>query len=1235
MNSLCPAQTTRGVIAGLALILGAAAATAQTSLADQPIFTSIAVPGNLALALSVEFPTAVSVAHKNAAYSSASTYLGYFDPAKCYVYNPDAVETQRYFAPSSLTTNHTCVNKWSGNFLNWATMQTIDPFRWALTGGYRSTDTTSLTLIEKAWASGQGGTGNFPNRSLPNTATIASATPLNFSSLNMRIQGLGNKLWFSSGTVGTAPTNFTTPAAAVAGTTYEVSVRLRVCDASVGLESNCVQYSANNYKPIGLIQKYADKIRYSAFGYLNDNSLSRDGGVLRAKQKFVGPSQPVPGGLPTSNAAAEWDSATGIMLSNPNPTDAAVTATNFGVTISNSGVMNYLNKFGELTQSATSYKTYDPVGELYYTALRYYKNLGNVPEYTNMAGANTATKTTWADGFPVITNWDDPVQYSCQKNFILGIGDVNTHADRNLPGATGGSEPAKPGAVSADRTVDALAATNTVGVMQGLGNSLGATQPYGGCCNNNGALMAGLAYDANTVDIRPDITGKQTVQTYWLDVLETGYKNNNQFYLAAKYGGFAVPEGFVPYPRTTDITQSWWYTTTDMVGSQPRPDNYFTAGQPDLMVAGLTKAFSSIASKLNGYSTGFATATPQFSSTGVGSYSARYDASNWSGDVIGNTVSFNLTTNVVSSAQAWQFSTKLANQAAGTGWQSGRFIATYNTSSKAGVPFRIANLSSSQVSNLDTAYRSGSDSTDYLNYLRGDSSQEQGSAVAGSSQAYRSRSNLVGDIVDAQLLVVGPPAYGFSEPANPGYAQFKSDYATRKTVVYAGTNRGMLHAIDGALTGSTAGTELFAYVPGATYDGPTGTPANNGLQSLGNPDFTHYNFVDATPIAADVDLGKTVGGSGTNWRTLLIGGLGKGGKSFFALDVTAPNTWTSESAVASKVLWEFTDSDMGYSLGQAAMAKTKKYGWVAIFGSGYNNADGRGYFFIVNPRTGALLEKISTGVGSPSNPAGLARVKPFFIDVTDGTADSVYAGDLLGNVWRLDLSGTPAAYPAPVRLAQLIDAASQPLPVTSRPTIAVHPKTNRRYVTVGTGRLLSGTDLGSAQGQRFYAILDGTGSAFSQTQPNRSNYPVQTSDLKPLTDLSQPINLDLTRYAGWYVDLGTLSAGPGWRVIVDPISFYGSVSFAAMAPSSSDACNPAGNSRVYSIDLGSGQSLLPSNTPYLDVPGVVISLTGASVSGQYRIVPATTDGPKPPIVRNPPAREDARRLNWREIPLTN
>ncbi|MCE4537626.1 pilus assembly protein [Pelomonas sp. P7] len=1259
----------RSVVAALSLLSIAATTTAQVRLADQPVFSAVNVPGNLALALSVEFPTANSVAHPRGTYSAANTYIGYFDPQKCYAYRyTDGISTDNYFYPVAKAPNRTCTGQWSGNYLNWASMQTIDPFRWALTGGYRVTDTTTLTVLEKAWATNQGGTNNFPDSSVSGNATVSGATPFsNAAGIATRIAALGNKMRFMTSATTTPAPNYGNAATAYNpganyqhDKLYEIFIRVKVCDTSLGLdamESNCTLYPNGNYKPTGLMQQYADKIRYSAFGYLNDSRISnnvvtRDGGVLRAKQKFIGPSMPVPGGLPVANSKAEWDASTGVMLSNPDTADA----TAFGVTVNNSGVMNYLNKFGEINPSATStYKTYDPVGELYYAAQRYLRNKGNVAAWTAPGNADAATLATWADGFPVITNWDDPIQYSCQRNFILGIGDVNTHADRNLPGATGASEPAKPAEVSNDTTMNTVDWTNRVGVLQGLGTSLGTVQGYNGCCTNNGALMAGLAYWANISDIRPDWPGTQTIQTYWLDVLEYGaFKANNQFYLAAKFGGFKVPDNYSDSTATADqfkkdaSTKSWWYTTTDTVpNGDPRPDNYYTAARADQMVAGLTKTFSSIASQLSAYSTSFVTSVPQIATLGVSSYAAKYDAKTWTGDVVASLATINTDTGKPNLDTRWNFSDKLAVQAAGTGWDGGRNIVTYNTSTRAGVPLRSTSISSTQLSLLNTDYVTGDDSVNYLNYLRGDRTNERSSTASNSTRAYRDRATLVGDIVNAKVRPVGPPSAPYSAVSNPGYDSFKTTYASRTPMVYAGTNTGMLHAIDGNLTGTTAGREVFAYVPGTLFNGPTSTPNVNGLASVGKPDFTHHFLVDATPMAVDVDLGRTAGGSGTDWRTLLVGGLGKGGKAIYALDVTNPASVTNEATAAQKVLWEFTDADLGYTYAQPVVVRTRKYGWVVVAASGYNNSNGRGYFFFINPRTGALLEKVAVDCDtcSASNQMGLAHLNAFIIDLSEGVADAIYGGDLMGNLWRLDVTGS-SGYPAPLKLATLTGSDGNALPITSKPLPVVQPGTNRRYITVGTGRLLDSSDLNSSQAQRFFAILDGTNAFFSTAAdlPSGLSFPFTVTNMRQLTDLSTKITLDLRTQVGWYLDLGVSAGGPGWRVLSDPVSYYGIVSFAATAPSSGDACSPNGNSRVFAIDLGSGSCALKgaSSSCYVSPPdGVVVDVqiiadppTGSDPT-KVRVVYGDDKGRTGGQEVTPPGAIGLQRLNWREIVIRN
>ncbi|MEO5734072.1 MAG: PilC/PilY family type IV pilus protein, partial [Rubrivivax sp.] len=575
-----------------------------------------------------------------------------------------------------------------------------------------------------------------------------------------------------------------------------------------------------------------------------------------------------------------------------------------------------------------------------------------------------------------------------------------------------------------------------------------------------------------------------------------------------------------------------------------------------------------------------------------------------------------------------------------TGWNTNRRVVTWNPSNASGTPFRIGTLSATQQALLDTVYRTGNDSADYLNYLRGDPTHEESSAAAGSARIYRNRTKAVGDIVGSKVRAVGPPSAPFSDASNPGYSAFKTTWANRPTMVYVGSNSGMLHAINGSLTGAEAGKEVFAYVPAALFSGPStpAIPEVNGLQSRGDPNFSHKPMVDGTPAVFDIDFGRTGGSIGTpDWRSVLVGALGKGGKSYYAIDVTNPAAMTSELLVAGKVLWEFSHPDLGYTYGEPTAVKTKKWGWVLIFGSGYNNS-GAGYFFVVNPKTGALLEKVGTGMGSSTNQAGMAHAQGFVPDRTDFTADAAYAGDLFGNLWRLDLTPITGAYAAPTRLATLTNAVGTALPITSRPLAVVHPVLNRRFVTVGSGKLLDTSDITNSTPQVFAAILDGNNNGFNtQPLPTGVTYPIQRTNLVQLTDLRTKTTIDFNTRMGWWIDLEAAAGGSTWRVISEPSSFYGVVTFAAMVPNG-DACNPSGMSRVFSVDVGSGKSQLlddSGNTiAYASVPGVVTEHKTYSVNGVPRLIVSTDQGGIMPLNR-PPLTNVLRRLNWRELPLSD
>jgi type IV pilus assembly protein PilY1 len=537
--------------------------------------------------------------------------------------------------------------------------------------------------------------------------------------------------------------------------------------------------------------------------------------------------------------------------------------------------------------------------------------------------------------------------------------------------------------------------------------------------------------------------------------------------------------------------------------------------------------------------------------------------------------------------------------------------------------------------------------TDLIEYTRGKRTKED--------TVYRKRTSLLGDIVNSEATYVGAPTERYNDATHPGFTAFKASaaVANRTPMIYVGANDGMLHAFNASTSSSDGGNEKWAFIPSFVLSGPS-SPANptaDGLASrasLGS--FTHKYHVDQTPTVQSVNFDHTgtapAGGfpTGTpDWRTLLVAGLDKGGRGYYAIDVTNPAAWTSESAVASKVLWEFTDADMGFTYGRPMIVYTKKYGWVVIVASGYNNTQGvaanqgKGYLYVLNAKTGALLEKIGTGAGSATTPSGLAHVNTFIADYRARTVDYVYGGDLLGNVWRFDLTqaaGSAGAYPAPLQFAVLTDGTNAQ-PVTSLLTIEIAPDRVSRWVFVGTGQLMSDADIPSSATQTFYAFRDGTVSS-----PNTSgSFPLGRGSLAQMTD---PLAGVTPAADGWYLDL-TLHAGasgsPAERVISAPTANEGLIAFIGQKPTD-DPCAPAVTSHEYILEYATGKSrlvdasgnriasyLVPSSSGYAlkvifakDANGKIRAISSNSLDGQKKI-----EGNF-----NTPTGIPAR-LQWREV----
>ena len=218
------------------------------------------------------------------------------------------------------------------------------------------------------------------------------------------------------------------------------------------------------------------------------------------------------------------------------------------------------------------------------------------------------------------------------------------------------------------------------------------------------------------------------------------------------------------------------------------------------------------------------------------------------------------------------------------------------------VPFRQDDIHGDQLKELD------GDKNERLDFLRGDRSEEGG-------KFDRERVSVLGDIVHSNPNYVAAPRAGYAGDGYPAFAYANRD---RAGMVYVGANDGMLHAFD-----AETGTERWAYVPSILFE---------TLGLLAEYPYIHQYYVDG-PITVE-DAQKADG----TWYTALVGGLGAGGRAYYALDVTSATTPATEAAAASKLMWEFTndvEGDLNYTYARPSIVKLNDGIWYAVVGSGY------------------------------------------------------------------------------------------------------------------------------------------------------------------------------------------------------------------------------------------------------------------------------------------------------------
>jgi len=380
----------------------------------------------------------------------------------------------------------------------------------------------------------------------------------------------------------------------------------------------------------------------------------------------------------------------------------------------------------------------------------------------------------------------------------------------------------------------------------------------------------------------------------------------------------------------------------------------------------------------------------------------------------------------------------------------------------------------------------------------------------------------LGDIVHATPVVVGAPSDFVLEES---YQKFYEDNKARQRVVYVGANDGMMHAFD-----AESGKEEWAFVPQFALP---------DFVTMADTSYCHVYTCDQTATVKDVELGGV-------WHTIMVAGGREGGSGLFALDITEPAN--------PKVMWQ-VDLPNAKSYNSEVKITSIDGNPVAIVGSGLDEATGEAWVYGYDVESGNLLGSLLL---SSSARVRNKTTTPAVLDRDmDGNADVIYVADLLGSLWRLEVSGY--TNPNNWGVTELYTKANE---ITSTPTIA-YGENGETYVYFGTGAYLTEADMTDLTPQRFYCVIDrGDGSTY--------NY-------KSLEDQTSTIH-DVNNSSGWYIDLWNET---GERVTETAVVVAETVIFTSYAPTQA-ACVGGGSSYLYQMDYRDGSKAKNNPSDNLD-----------------------------------------------------
>lgn len=600
---------------------------------------------------------------------------------------------------------------------------------------------------------------------------------------------------------------------------------------------------------------------------------------------------------------------------------------------------------------------------------------------------------------------------------------------------------------------------------------------------------------------------------------------------------------------TSDEIDDLWHAAVNSRG------DYFSAKNPGELTSAIRTAVNKAAER-ELLEAGVATASTVLEANNR-KYIPRYKTAVWSGDV----EAFALDAAGQAGAKVWSAKDKLP------AWQS-RKIYTWDPgqSTPQGVTFTWANISPGSQSAFPAGYTST-----LVDFIRGDRSNE--SAV----DKYRVREHVLGDFINTNPVYAkdGGDADNLKLPSvGSSYATYISGVkATRPGVLYVGGNDGMLHGFKETKGAAPAedGKEIFAYVPRTVY----GSLSNLASRTYGTTSNYHTYYVDGPLRETDAYVPPPGGGS-AGWRNYLLGSLGAGGRAVYAVDITDPSALGPTS-----IRWEVSSSshaELGHVLFPIEAGMLPNGTWVALFGNGFASASGQARLFVVELVSGAVHQITVDGTTSANGLGGVAVLKD-----GQGRINTIYAGDLQGQLWKLDYDAGSTGWFRVANSAQPLfvatDTGGNRQPIIQPPALFNHSQ-GGKIVVFGTGRLITEPDADTTTMQTMYGVRD--------KPPESLALPLRRANLVPRSietfqghgNNNAQIFFDITGdtinwtdFRGWVIDLA-ISGYSGLRVIYPPQKASDTfVLISAVAPVQSpqpcESTNGKGANFLFPVETGS------------------------------------------------------------------